>query len=198
MTRIGPRPLLYLCHPRPVNAYARPPWHSARSVSCPRPIRRRPAPHPARARSHRGRGGRWTPIFGVAGRTPRISLDLFPSRGRGRRRGRRRDGRSPPGGPCRRHDPCQRGHRRTGPGRRRPRHSSPRSRAEGDGCSAAYEARRHEGRSSRHARSARRCRRTEASWSWGAVDSSGRKTRNRTSLVLPQSFVDDGPTGWIP
>jgi hypothetical protein len=46
--------------------------------------------------------------------------------------------------------------------------------------------------------SARRCRRTEASWSWGAVDSSGRKTRNRTSLVLPQSFVDDGPTGWIP
>jgi hypothetical protein len=40
------------------------------------------------------------------------------------------------------------------------RHSSPRSRAEGGGCSAANEARRHEGRSSRHARSARRCRRT--------------------------------------
>jgi hypothetical protein len=34
---------------------ARPPWHSARSGSCPRPIRRRPSPHPSRARSPCGR-----------------------------------------------------------------------------------------------------------------------------------------------
>src|SRR5262249_13643462 len=30
-----------------------------------------------------------------------------------------------------------------------------------------------------------------------AVDLSGRKTWNRTSIVLPRWFVDDGPTGWI-
>src|SRR3974390_2557196 len=32
---------------------------------------------------------------------------------------------------------------------------------------------------------------------WRAVDLSGRKTSNRTSIVLPRWFVDDGPTGWI-
>jgi hypothetical protein len=34
--------------------------------------------------------------------------------------------------------------------------------------------------------------------SWCAVNLSGRKTTNRTSLISPGWFVDDGPTGWIP
>jgi hypothetical protein len=31
-----------------------------------------------------------------------------------------------------------------------------------------------------------------------AVDFSGRKTGNRTSIILPRWFIADGRTGWIP